>query len=366
VNGLLIVDKPEGMTSFDVVAVLRRTLKTQRAGHTGTLDPMATGVLPVCLGEATKLVPFILEGDKTYEAAIRLGACTDTQDRTGKVIAEAPVPPTLTRDSLEQVLARFRGEIDQAPPMYSAIRVDGKRLYELAREGKEVARAARRVTVHELEVLDFAPPDLRVRVRCSKGTYVRTLGHDLGEALGCHAHLTALRRTESAGFSIDQAVTLDVLSQLARTAPEALAARLLTPARPSAPCPPWSCPTPSSPGSLRGSGCPSPSWARGPGRTASGCAWCPRRGSCWPWPSGGPQDCSTCACSRGRRRRRRRRRAGREVLVDARGCASVYSPTFWLACLLPSAAAREAPEAARGGSRLRRSRTWEAEREARR
>lgn len=224
-NGLLVIDKPEGLTSFDVVAVLRRTLKTKKAGHTGTLDPMATGVLPVCLGEATKLVPFIIDGDKTYETTVRLGASTDTQDRTGKVVAEAPVPATLTRDALESVLARFRGEIDQAPPMYSAIRVDGKRLYELAREGKEVDRTARRVTIHSLELLDFAPPDLKVRVRCSKGTYVRTLGNDLGEALGCHAHLTALRRVESAGFSIGQAVTLDELTRMGR---EAVAAKVLT------------------------------------------------------------------------------------------------------------------------------------------
>ncbi|HEY3452875.1 MAG TPA: tRNA pseudouridine(55) synthase TruB [Myxococcales bacterium] len=227
-NGLLIIDKPEGLTSFDVVAVLRRTLKTKKAGHTGTLDPMATGVLPVCLGESTRLVPFIIDGDKTYEASVRLGASTDTQDRTGKVIAEAPVPQSLTREALEQALDRFRGEIDQAPPMYSAVRVDGKRLYELAREGKEVDRIARRVTVHELQVLDLSLPDLRMRVRCSKGTYIRTLAHDLGEVLGCHAHLTALRRTESTGFSIAQAVTLDELTRLNR---DALASRILTPSQ---------------------------------------------------------------------------------------------------------------------------------------
>lgn len=226
-NGLLVVDKPEGLTSFDVVAVLRRHLKTKKAGHTGTLDPMATGVLPVCLGDATRLVPFILEGDKAYEARVRLGAATDSQDRTGKVVAEAPVP-ALSGDQIEQALARFRGEIDQAPPMFSAVRVDGQRLYDLARQGKEVERASRRVTVYSLELLEVALPELALRVRCSKGTYVRTLAHELGEALGCHAHLTALRRIESAGFTLAQAVTLDDLRRLPA---DALAARILSPAQ---------------------------------------------------------------------------------------------------------------------------------------
>lgn len=226
-NGLLVVDKPEGKTSFAVVAEVRRALRQKKAGHTGTLDPFATGVLPLCLGDATRIVPFILEGDKSYEAVARLGAATDTQDCTGKVIAQAPVP-ALAAEQVEAVLARFRGPIDQAPPMYSAVRVDGQRLYELARQGKEVERAARRVTVHALELVGLAGDELRLKVRCSKGTYVRTLAHDLGEALGCHAHLTALRRTESAGFTLAQAVTLPELRALPR---EAIEARLLAPAR---------------------------------------------------------------------------------------------------------------------------------------
>lgn len=226
-NGLLVVDKPEGKTSFDVVAEVRRALRQKKAGHTGTLDPFATGVLPLCLGDATRIVPFILEGDKSYEATARLGLATDTQDRTGKVIAQAPVP-ALTEAEVEAVLARFRGEIAQAPPMYSAVRVDGQRLYELARQGKEVERVARRVTVHALALVGLAAGELRLAVRCSKGTYVRTLAHDIGEMLGCHAHLTALRRTESAGFTLDQAIALSELHALPR---EAIESRLLRPAQ---------------------------------------------------------------------------------------------------------------------------------------
>ena len=224
-DGLLVIDKPEGLTSFDVVAEVRRHLHLKKAGHTGTLDPMATGVLPVCLGDATRLVPFIVEGEKAYEATVRLGAATDTQDRTGKIVSEAPVPP-LTAEQIEPVLARFRGEIDQAPPMYSAVRVAGKRLYELAREGKQVERATRKVTVHALTLAALELPRLRLSVRCSKGTYVRTLAHDIGEALGCHAHLSALRRTESGGFTLDQAVPLGALRQMA---PEEVTSRILTP-----------------------------------------------------------------------------------------------------------------------------------------
>jgi len=226
-NGLIVIDKPEGKTSFDVVAEVRRRLKLKKAGHTGTLDPMATGVLPVCLGEATRLAPFILEGDKTYEATLLLGAATDSQDRTGKIIARAEVP-ALCRADIEKALQRFRGEIDQTPPMFSAVRVDGRHLYELAREGKEVERQTRRVTVHDFELVELASPRLRLKIRCSKGTYVRTLGHDLGEALGCHAHLTALRRTESGGFTLDQSVRLD---DLARLSPVEVASRVLTPSQ---------------------------------------------------------------------------------------------------------------------------------------
>jgi tRNA pseudouridine55 synthase len=226
-EGLLVIDKPEGITSFDVVAQVRRLLRLKKAGHTGTLDPMATGVLPVCLEASTRLAPFIVEGDKVYEATVRLGQATDTQDRTGKVVAEAMVPP-LTADQIETALGRLRGEIDQAPPMYSAVRVAGKRLYELAREGKEIERATRRVTVHSLVLEGLELPELRLTVRCSKGTYVRTLAHDLGEMLACHAHLSALRRTETGGFTLAQAVTLEELRQLG---PEEVLRRVLSPSQ---------------------------------------------------------------------------------------------------------------------------------------
>lgn len=223
VDGVLVVDKPAGKTSFDVVALVRRLLKTRRAGHTGTLDPFATGVLPVCLGLSTRIVPFLTEGDKAYEATLKLGEATDTQDGTGEVISRAPVP-ALTPEDLEAALSQLRGPLLQAPPMYSAVRVGGRRLYELAREGQVVEREARPVTVYELALRRFEPPYLSVFVRCSKGTYVRTLAHDLGERLGCGAHLTALRRTASAGFGIHQAVSLE---ELGRGGVEAARARLL-------------------------------------------------------------------------------------------------------------------------------------------
>lgn len=210
-DGVLILDKPEGPTSFAAVARVRRVLRVKKAGHTGTLDPMATGVLAVCLGEATKLVALLTGADKEYEASARLGASTDTQDRTGKVIAEAPVGD-LSREAIEAALAGFRGPLRQVPPMFSAVRVGGRRLHELARAGETVEREARDVVVHALELVSFEPPELRLRVRSSKGTYVRTLVHDLGEALGCHARLTALRRTASGFFRIEDAVGFEGLS----------------------------------------------------------------------------------------------------------------------------------------------------------
>lgn len=224
-DGVLVIDKPSGPTSFDVVRQVRSLLKVKKAGHTGTLDPMATGVLPICLGEATKVAGFITEGDKAYEATVRLGVETDTQDAQGKVLAEAPVPP-LTAALLETALTPFRGTFEQVPPMYSAVKVDGKRLYELARAGEEVERAARQVTVHELTLRDFSSNELRLSVRCSKGFFVRTLAYELGRALGCGAHLAALRRTMSGPFTLAQALPLAELSALAQD-PGAVARRLL-------------------------------------------------------------------------------------------------------------------------------------------
>lgn len=213
-NGVLVIDKPAGPTSFEVVQRVRALLQAKKAGHTGTLDPMATGVLPVCLGEATKVAGLLTEGDKAYDAVIRLGVETDTQDAEGKVLAERPVPP-LDRERLEAALSRFRGTFTQVPPMYSAVKVAGKRLYELARAGEEIPREGREVTVHELLLRDFSAAELTVSVKSSKGFFVRTLAHDLGQALGCGAHLKALRRTASGPFTLQRAVPLDRLAQLA-------------------------------------------------------------------------------------------------------------------------------------------------------
>jgi tRNA pseudouridine55 synthase len=198
ISGVLVVDKPKGVTSFDVVAEVRRAFGERRVGHAGTLDPMATGVLPVCLGEATKLVPFLQDGEKVYEAELLLGVTTETQDAEGSVVSRREV--NVGRAQLEAAIPPFVGRILQKPPMHSALRVGGKRLYEFARQGVEVEREARPVEVHAVDVLEFAPPRVRLRVRCGKGTYIRALAADLGEALGCGAHLTALRRTRVGRF----------------------------------------------------------------------------------------------------------------------------------------------------------------------
>ena len=206
-NGVLVVDKPKGPTSSDVVQIVRRALKVKKAGHTGTLDPMATGVLPLCLGDATRIAQVLTDGNKAYDATLKLGVTTDTLDAEGAVLQTRAVP-ALTRERLEQVFAAFRGELKQTPPMYSAIKKDGKRLYELARAGEEVEREARAVTVFSLTLNDFTSDELKLSVACSKGFFVRTLAADIGEALGCGAHLTALRRTQSGPFAIARAIPL--------------------------------------------------------------------------------------------------------------------------------------------------------------
>lgn len=216
-DGVLVIDKPSGMTSFDVVQRARRALKVKKVGHTGTLDPMATGVLPLCLGEATKIAQFITESTKAYEATIQLGATTDTLDADGRILEERPVPP-MSAERLEQALEAFRGTFLQTPPMYSAVKVAGRRLYELARAGKEVERAAREVTVHELVLRDFSATQVRLSVRCSKGFFVRSLAAQLGEALGCGAHLAALRRTHSGPFSLADAVPLAAILETPQSA----------------------------------------------------------------------------------------------------------------------------------------------------
>ena len=213
-NGILIIDKPEGWTSMDVCAKLRGMFREKRVGHAGTLDPMATGVLPVFLGRATRAVEFAAEGEKEYVAGLKLGTVTNTQDTTGEVLETRPVQ--VGRTELEAALAPFRGNIEQIPPMYSAIKVNGKKLYELARKGREVERKARPVTIFALELLPEAPfgwPEeenvFYLRVRCSKGTYIRTLCHDIGQALGCGGAMSALRRTMACGFTAADAVTLE-------------------------------------------------------------------------------------------------------------------------------------------------------------
>ncbi|HEU4729691.1 MAG TPA: tRNA pseudouridine(55) synthase TruB [Kofleriaceae bacterium] len=206
-QGVLVLDKPPGMSSAVAVERVRLALGADRAGHGGTLDPIATGVLPICLGAATKLAQFMLADDKAYEAEGVLGVETDTLDRTGRIVAERAA--AVSRDALVQVLTGFRGEQDQIPPMYSAIKQAGVRLYERARAGEQVERAPRRIRIDRLELLGFEPPRFRIAIACSKGTYVRSLVADIGAALGAGAHLSELRRTRSGRFSIDQAVALE-------------------------------------------------------------------------------------------------------------------------------------------------------------
>ena len=211
-NGILIIDKPADWTSMDVCAKVRGIFHEKRVGHGGTLDPMATGVLPVFVGQATRGVEFAENGQKEYMAGLRLGQVTDTQDVTGTTLETHPV--TADRGAVEAALSRFLGEQDQIPPMYSAIKIGGQKLYQIARRGGEVERPARPVTIHELELLGRSgPADYTLRIRCSKGTYVRTLCHDIGQALGCGGCMSSLRRTMAAGFTLDDAVTLDRVQQ---------------------------------------------------------------------------------------------------------------------------------------------------------
>lgn len=211
-NGIIVIDKPQDWTSMDVCAKLRGVFHEKRIGHAGTLDPMATGVLPVFVGRATRAVEFASEGDKEYLAGLRLGTVTDTQDTSGRVLEEYPVQ--VTKEALEAALVPFRGEIQQLPPMYSAIKINGKKLYELARKGREVERKPRTITIHALEVEgQESPTDFLIRVRCSKGTYVRTLCHDIGQALGCGGTMYSLRRTMAAGFSLEDALPLEQVLQ---------------------------------------------------------------------------------------------------------------------------------------------------------
>jgi len=218
-NGVLIINKPAGMTSHDVVAAVRRELRVRKAGHTGTLDPLATGVLPVCLGEATKLMPFLAAADKEYRAVMLLGVETDTQDIEGKVTRQAP--PAVAEEAIATVLDSFQGEHEQLPPRYAALKFQGRPLYEWARRGVEVATAARRVNIRQIRMECFAPPYVTFFVACTKGTYIRSICADIGQALGCGACLAGLRRLRSGPFRLEQALPLP---EVARRAPAELIA----------------------------------------------------------------------------------------------------------------------------------------------
>ena len=212
-NGIVIIDKPAGWTSQDVTARLRRVFGTRRIGHGGTLDPMATGVLPVFVGRATRGVEFFEHAEKTYETELLLGVATDTEDTTGTVLTRREV--SVTQEQLDGTLERFRGEIMQIPPMYSALKVNGQKLCDLARKGRQVERQPRPVTIHELTLLSREGDTLHLRVRCSKGTYIRTLCADIGEALGCGGCMQALRRTQAGEYTIAEAVPLQQLLEAA-------------------------------------------------------------------------------------------------------------------------------------------------------
>jgi tRNA pseudouridine55 synthase len=210
VNGILVLDKPAGTSSAAAVDKVKRALGAARAGHGGTLDPIATGVLAICLGEATKLAPYLLADDKAYEADAIFGVCTDTLDRTG-VVTSTRDWQSVTREQIDGAIAGRRGEHDQIPPMYSALKQGGKTLYKLARRGETVERAPRRVRIDRLDLLELELPRIKLAIACSKGTYVRSLIADLGEDLGCGAHLAELRRTKSGRFTIEQAQPIDAL-----------------------------------------------------------------------------------------------------------------------------------------------------------
>ncbi len=211
-SGVINIYKEKGFTSHDVVAKMRGILKQKKIGHTGTLDPDAVGVLPVCLGSATKLCDMLTDRDKEYVAVLKLGVETDTQDTTGTVLKESEV--TVTEEQVKEVILSFVGDYAQIPPMYSALKVDGKKLYELARQGKEVERKARPVTIYDIEILDMNLPEVTIRVACSKGTYIRTLCHDIGAKLGCGGAMASLKRTKAGAFLLDTAITLSELEKI--------------------------------------------------------------------------------------------------------------------------------------------------------
>ncbi len=217
-DGILLVDKPADHTSHDVIARLRGKLRMKRIGHAGTLDPMATGLLVVLVGKATSVSQYLISLDKEYTGTIKLGVTTNSQDADGEVLVTRPVSPSLTESEVRAAIKTMLGDQYQMPPMFSAIKIDGVPLYKLARKGEEIVREPRFIRVASWDLTRFAPPELDFRVRCTKGTYVRTLAHDLGEKLGCGAHLTALRRTGTDKLTLDRALTIDQINAL--TLPE--------------------------------------------------------------------------------------------------------------------------------------------------
>ena len=226
VHGILLLDKPAGATSNQVLQHVKRLYQARKAGHTGSLDKLASGLLPLCLGEATKLSGYLLDADKTYEATCRLGVVTTTGDEAGEIVATSPVSE-ISRTELERVLGLFRGDIQQTPPMYSALKHEGQRLYKLAYAGVTVERTPRNVTIYELVPGQITGAELELHVRCSKGTYIRTLAEDIGRALGCGAHLKALRRTAVGPFTAEQMVDGAELERLATLGTAALDEKLL-------------------------------------------------------------------------------------------------------------------------------------------
>ena len=220
-SGVFLLNKPLGLSSNSALQKVRRLFNAQKAGHTGALDPLATGLLPICLGEATKFSHYLLDADKRYQTVVRLGQTTTTADREGEVLQERAIP-VLDAVMIEAALAQFRGAIMQVPPMYSALKKDGRPLYELARQGIEIERQARPVTIYELNLIDFTPDSLVLEVTCSKGTYIRVLGEDIGEALGCGGHLTHLHRTQTGHFEIIPSYTIEYLETLTEAERDAL------------------------------------------------------------------------------------------------------------------------------------------------
>lgn len=219
-HGVLLLDKPLGLSSNNALQKAKWLLRAEKAGHTGTLDPLATGLLPLCFGAATKFSQVSLDADKVYEATLRLGERTSTGDAEGELLQTRAI--ALDRTMIEAACAQFLGEIDQVPPMHSALKHEGRALYEYAREGVEIERKPRRITIHSIDILDWQHETLRIAVRCSKGTYIRTLAEDIGERLGCGAHLSALRRTASGPLNVGEAISLDALAAMTEAEREAM------------------------------------------------------------------------------------------------------------------------------------------------